>query len=412
MHVAIVAGSDAGHAFPAFALAERFAAAGDRATVYTGLNWSEAAARRGIDLAELPGLVAEEADDDSDAGDKLSIRAARMAQRLAPVLVAADVDLVVSDVITLGGGWAAQCCGLPWIELSPHPLYAPSRGLPPIGSGLAPGHGVRGRLRDTLMRAATSASIRKGLRQRAAARASIGLVADPDDAGAQPVARFVATLPGLEVPRPDWPADTHLIGPLLWEPTDEIFRRPPGDSPLVVLAPSTARTGAPDMVGVALQALAEVEAQTGIGVRVVVSGLHRPDDRDLALFGDPHGGDPHGGDSHGGDRITVGLARQDEVLEHADLLICGSGHGILAKAMSAGVPVVAVPGGGDQWELANRVQRAGAGRYVRPVTVDTMLESVRAVLEDPGHALAARRIGDSVADVVDPVIQAHRVLTR
>ena len=35
-----------------------------------------------------------------------------------------------------GGGMAAELLGIPWIELCPHPLYLPSRGLPPIGSGL------------------------------------------------------------------------------------------------------------------------------------------------------------------------------------------------------------------------------------------------------------------------------------
>ncbi|WP_439033080.1 glycosyltransferase [Gordonia terrae] len=393
MRVAIVAGSDAGHAFPAFALAERFAAAGDEATVYTSLDWSRAARRRGIDLAELPALRAEDADDDTDAGAKLSDRAARMAVPLAEHLRTSGADVVVSDVITVGGGWAAQLCGLPWVELSPHPLYLPSRGLPPIGSGLAPGRGVRGRLRDTLMRAATASSIRKGLRQRRDARRTIGLgEVDPE-----PSARLVATLPGLEVPRPDWPSDTHIVGPLVWEPTDEVFGRPVGDAPLVVLAPSTAQTGAPDMIGVALEALAA--SSLGLQVRVVVSGLRQPDDAALARFGD----------DAGADMLTSGLGRQDEVLAHADLLICGSGHGILAKAMMAGVPVVAVPGGGDQWELATRVDRAGAGRVVRPVTAAGLADAVREVLDGPAFAHSARGIGDTVADTVDPVAVVRRV---
>ena len=66
-------------------------------------------------------------------------------------------DLVVSDVITACGGLAAELLGLPWVELNPHPLYLPSKGLPPVGSGLAPGVGVRGGLRDAVMRALTRA---------------------------------------------------------------------------------------------------------------------------------------------------------------------------------------------------------------------------------------------------------------
>ena len=40
------------------------------------------------------------------------------------------------------------------------------------------------------------------------------------------------------------------------------------------------------------------------------------------------------------------LGRQDELLADADLLICGGGHGTVAKSLLAGVPMVVVPGGG------------------------------------------------------------------
>lgn len=123
-----------------------------------------------------------------------------MALELAPELALAEVDLVVSDVITLAGGWAAELIGIPWIELSPHPLYDQSCGLPPIGAGMDVGVGIRGRLRDAALRAMARPSLSTGIRQRRAARADIHLSRD-----AAPLARFVATLPGLEMPRPDWP---------------------------------------------------------------------------------------------------------------------------------------------------------------------------------------------------------------
>ena len=138
--------------------------------MFTGTQWYAAAGRRDIDIAELPELRPDDSDDDLDAGEKLSGRAARMAVRLAPVLASRRIDLVVSDVITVAGSWAAELTGLPFVELSPHPLYAPSKGLPPVGAGLTPGRGFRGRLRDTAMRAASNRSVALGVRQRAAAR--------------------------------------------------------------------------------------------------------------------------------------------------------------------------------------------------------------------------------------------------
>ncbi|MCX2965436.1 glycosyltransferase [Gordonia aquimaris] len=377
--VAIVAGPDAGHAFPAFALAERLTAAGIEAVVYTGARWCADAGTRDVRVEVLPGLAALPTDDDTDAGAKLSHRAARIASALAPILTTTCVDLVISDVITVGGAWAAELAGVPWIELSPHPLYRASAGRPPIGAGLEPGVGRVGRLRDTAMRAATARSVRSGERQRARSRATIGL----SGPSGEPIARLVATLPALEVWRPDWPADTHLIGPLLWEPTDVVFDRPVGDGPVVLVAPSTAVTGAADMVSTSLAALTGELAD--LSVRVVVSALQIPD-----------GVEPTA-------QVTVGTARQDEVLTDATLAICGGGHGMLAKALKAAVPVVTVPGGGDQWELANRVRRQGSGVLVRPLDVGSMAAAVRQVLSDPGFAAAAAQASGSAREVADPV---------
>lgn len=380
--VAIVAGPDPGHAFPAFALAEKLAAQGMSYTVWTGPRWRDLAASRGLDVAELPGLHAEATDDDDDAGAKLSGRAARMAIALAPVLAARGTELVISDVITVAGLWAAELCGIPAIELSPHPLYAPSRGLPPVGSGLAPGHGVRGRLRDVVLRAASNTSVRVGERQRAAARRGIGL----PTASPRPVPRMIATLPALEVARPDWPADTHLIGPLLWEPTETILTPPEGDGPVIMVAPSTAVIGAEDMVSQTLAAVRELAVR--MPVRVVISSL----DSSYAV-----------GSQAGGPPVVAGLARQDLLLASADVVVCGGGHGMLAKALSAGVPVVTIPGGGDQWELANRVARQGSGVIVRPVDSHAIGIAIASVLDDPDYANAAERAARSAVDVIDPV---------
>jgi UDP:flavonoid glycosyltransferase YjiC (YdhE family) len=74
-----------------------------------------------------------------------------------------------------------------------------------------------------------------------------------------------------------------------------------------------------------------------------------------------------------------------------------------AEALLAGVPVVVVPGGGDQWELANRVVRQGSARVVRPLSADTLIAGVTEVLSNPGYRQAARRAGDSIVRVADPV---------
>lgn len=374
MRVAVVAGPDPGHAIPAIALCLKLVAAGDDPVLFTGDRWLEPARSAGLVARRLKGLAPRPEDDDLDAGARIHARAAYISTELLPDLGAMLPDLVVSDILTAGGGMAAERLEVPWVELSPHPLYSPSRGLPPIGSGLAVGEGVQGRLRDALMRAATGRSIRQGLRQRSQARVGVGLPAtDPG-----PAARLIATLPALEVPRPDWPEGAHVVGPLLWEPTTDVLDPPPGDGPLVMIAPSTAHTGAEGMLETALAAL------DGTGVRVVASMLDAPPS-DLP------------------DWARAGLGRQDLLLGQASVSVCGGGHGMLAKTLLAGVPAVTVPGGGDQWELANRADRRGSALIVRPPTAQTLREAVLRILGDSSFTQAAARAAATAGEVADPV---------
>lgn len=379
MRIAVVAGPEPGHAFPALALCLRLSAAGDSPVLLTGVRWIGTARDAGIDVVELAGLDPTEFDDDTDDGAKIHARAARMAALNAPILRELAPNLVVSDVITACGGMAAELLGIPWIELDPHPLYLPSKGLPPIGSGMAPGVGVRGRVRDSLMRRLTARSIGAGLRQREEARAGIGLPG-PDPG---PLRRLIATLPALEVARPDWPAEAVVVGPLHFEPTDAVLDIPPGDGPLVMVAPSTAVTGTRGLAELALSELIPGETLPS-GARVVVSML-----ADGGLSVPPW--------------ATAGLGRQDILLQAADVVVCGGGHGMLSKALLAQAPLVVVPGGGDQWELANRVVRQGSGRLIRPLTGRALVAEVNEVLSSPRYRHAAQLAGASIADVVDPV---------
>jgi UDP:flavonoid glycosyltransferase YjiC (YdhE family) len=229
------------------------------------------------------------------------------------------------------------------------------------------------------MRAFTARSVRAGGRQRMQARQGIGL--PTEDPG--PRRRLIATLPALEVPRPDWPAEAVVVGPLHFEPTSAVLEVPPGDGPVVVVAPSTASTGTAGLAELALEHLIPGETLP-VGSRLVVS---RMVGNDVAV-------PPW---------AVVGLGRQDELLRTADVVVCGGGHGMLSKTLLAGVPMVVVPGGGDQWELANRVVRQGSARLLRPLSADALIAGVTGVLSDPGYRQAARRAGDSIARVADPV---------
>jgi len=108
---------------------------------------------------------------------------------------------------------------------------------------------------------------------------------------------------------------------------------------------------------------------------------------------------------------AVGAGRQDRLLAQARVAVIGGGHGMLAKTLAAGVPAVLVPGGGDQWELANRAARQGSAVIVRPLSPEALNAAVHQVLEDPRFANAATRAAESLATVTaDPVEVCRRVL--
>ena len=140
MRVAVVAGPDPGHAFPAIALCLRFLAAGDTPTLFTGVEWLDTARGGGMDAVELAGLDPTAATTTPMPARRSTSgpRGWRCSTRRGWATGAGPGGLRRDHGVRGAGGRTAR---LPWIELSPHPLYLPSKGLPPLGSGLAPGIG-------------------------------------------------------------------------------------------------------------------------------------------------------------------------------------------------------------------------------------------------------------------------------
>jgi UDP:flavonoid glycosyltransferase YjiC (YdhE family) len=406
LRVAVVAGPDPGHAFPAIALCVRLRAAAHAPVLFTSRRWLDRVGADGVAAAELPGVVAD-SEPDTDPGYRLHGRAARMAPALAELFGRYPPDVVVADTLTAAGGLAAELSGVPWLELVPHPLHHASVALPPPGSGLAPGRTPIGRARDAVLRRLHARSVALGRRQRAAARSSIGLPAE--DPG--PAHRLIATLWALEPARPDWPPRTDVVGPMHWEPAQADLPPPPGAGPLVLVSPSTATAGRPGLLPAALAAVQRLRA-TGIAdlrlAGTLLTGPGGPGSRDPAGQ-DPGGRDPGGRDQGGRDGslpswAVVGAGRQAPLLAEAAVVVAGGGHGMVAKTLSAGLPLVLVPGAGDQRELARRAARLGAAVVIeRPLRTDRLARAIGRALTDADLRSAARAIRHSGGPYADPV---------
>lgn len=359
MRVALVTGPDPGHLVPVAGAAVQLRDAGHDVVVVTGDRWATPLARDGLAFLPLPMIAAEPGD--GDLGYRLHHRPVQMAPPLVAALRGLGLDLLVADTLTRVGGVAAAMLDLPWAELIPHPLPDPSVALPPFGTGWEP----RPR-RDRRFAARHAASRALGERQRQAALATAGL---PD---APPVRRLVATLPALEPPRPDWPPGATLVVPPTWEPAGTDLPLPPGDAPLVLAVGTT--------------------ASHREGVDLLAATLGASDGR-WRVASPRFGAPPPGLPTWAG----AGPGRLAPLLEAANVTVSPGGHGMVVAALRAGVPLVLVPGPGDQKETAARTARLGAAvRLDRPRK--RLLRKAIGDLVDPRRGAlateAARRAGD------------------
>lgn len=361
-HIAVVAGPDPGHAFPCLALASALVRRGHRVTYASGLRHAPAAEDAGCRFVELPLLAPTDRDD--DMGHRLWGRAAEMAPPLADLLHDDVPDLIVADVLTRAGAFAAELLGRPWVELSPHHLMDPDPKVPPVGLGRQPARTPWRRLDDARIRRLQQRSLEEGRGMERRVRRRVDLPPE----GGRPLARLLATLPGLEYPRRDWPADTHVVGAMEFDPPWPPLPPPPGEAPLVVVTDSTASTAGSSLATTALEALRPTE------LRVVVTTGR--DDLDV-WPGAVAGRGPHG-----------------PLLDEAAVAVGPGGHGFVGKALVRGVPLVVVPGVGDQRETAARLRWSGAGLAVSPnrLSARRLRWAVLRAVHDPRYREAARRL--------------------
>jgi UDP:flavonoid glycosyltransferase YjiC (YdhE family) len=96
---------------------------------------------------------------------------------------------------------------------------------------------------------------------------------------------------------------------------------------------------------------------------------------------------------------VVKAAPHSAVLREAALAITHAGHGVTIKSLAAGVPLVCLPMGRDQLDIAARVVHAGAGVRLEHTAAPTEIASaVEQVLGEASYREAAERIATTIAE--------------
>jgi UDP:flavonoid glycosyltransferase YjiC (YdhE family) len=99
------------------------------------------------------------------------------------------------------------------------------------------------------------------------------------------------------------------------------------------------------------------------------------------------------------------------LLPHMSAVVSHGGHNTVCETLAHGLPLVVAPIRDDQPIIADQVTGAGAAVRVRfgRVRTEELSGAIRAVLDDPRYAAAARRVRDSFAAAGGAVAAADRL---
>ncbi|HEX7058668.1 MAG TPA: nucleotide disphospho-sugar-binding domain-containing protein [Solirubrobacterales bacterium] len=370
LRVLVAAFGDPGHVFPAISLGRALAGRGHEVVVET---WEER--REAVEGAGLGFTAAEEyrmfPPPEPDSAD--GRHAAEAARALLPLLEEMRPHVAISDILTLAPALAAEKAGVPLATLIPHLYPSIEPGLPFFSMGLQPPRTPLGRGIWRLGQHGLNIGLEHGRRDLNKQRARLGLApVQRFHGGISPALALVATFPQLEYPR-RWPAGVEITGPMTFEVPHPEIDLPPGEEPLVLVAPSTAHDSDNRLVRTALKALAEEP------VRVVATTNRVKPQWPIEV-------PPNA--------VLVDWLSYSQLMPAASLVISHGGHGTVARALGAGTPVLVCPFTGDMSETAMRVSWAKVGLSVpwRLCEPRPLRWAARRLLADPSFAECAGRL--------------------
>lgn len=328
-----------------------------------GMRFEAAPEYKVFPTADTPGLKPYQA-------------AVRAARETVPLIEEFEPDAVVADILTVAAGLAAELAGVPWASLIPHVLPTPEPGFPPYSIGARLPRTRAGSLMWRAFDPLLQGGLRQGVVELNGARGRLGLPPINEvHGGLSRQLTMVATYPQLEYPRGSWQPWQRIVGPLLWEqPYDEV-ELPPGDDPLVLVAPSTSQDPEQRMLRAAMEGLADQP------VRVLGTTNRREPPEPIPVPSNAR---------------MVDWVSYAKTMPRCDVVVCHAGHGTVARSLASGVPLVACPAAGDMGENSARVGWAGVGVPLprRFVTARGVRLAVQKVLSNPGYTARARELSE------------------
>jgi UDP:flavonoid glycosyltransferase YjiC (YdhE family) len=361
---------DPGHAFPMIALGCALAARGHEVTLQTWERWRAPIEAEGLKFAPAPEYHVFPSGPEPLDFYEAVVHATR---DTLPLVAELKPEVVVADILTLAPALAAELQHIPCATLIPHVYPQGELGMPIYSIGARLPHTALGHAFWRATHRLLDNGLQLGRTQLNRTREQVGLQPVTHvHGGTSRELALVATFPQLEYPRA-WSDGVHIVGPLMWEPPAADVELPPGDLPLVLVAPSTAQDPEHRMLAAALRGLADAP------VRVLATWNRRLPPRSLPVPNNAR---------------LVEWVSYSRTMPLCDVVVCHAGHGTLVRALSSGCAVVACPAVGDMNENAARLDWAGAGvrvphRFISPRPIRLAVERA---LDEPSIRARAREL--------------------
>jgi MGT family glycosyltransferase len=361
---------DPGHAFPIIAVGRALRARGHEVVLQTWARWQDDVEREGMTFAASPQY---DVCPTLERPLKPYEAVVRAAAEMEPLVRSVAPDAVVADILTLAPALAGEIAGVPVATVVPHVDPRTFRGQPPYSMGARLPRTAIGRRLWRSFEPVVDKGLELGRGELNETRRRLGLAPLPHvHNGISRQLCLVGTFPQLEYPRRAWSDNTHVVGPLLWEPRfAEDVALPPGEGPVILVAPSTVHDGDHRLLRATLEGLADEP------VRVLATYNRRVPDPPIEVPGNAR---------------LVEWISYARTMPRCDVVVCHGGHGTVVRALASGCVVVACPAAGDMNENAARVDWAGVG-----VRVPRRLVAPRSLRLAVGRAVGEPRLAANAA---------------
>jgi UDP:flavonoid glycosyltransferase YjiC (YdhE family) len=289
----------------------------------------------------------------------------------------------LTDSALFGSVLAAEAARIPCALLSPTISLRPLSGVPPIGSGLPAPDTPKARLEVEAANYEFVALMNEWLPMLNEARASLHLAPSGHvlELFDRPARFLIAMSAAFDFPADLLPGNVRYIGPLLdssdWsEPWSSPWSYG-SDRARALISFSTTNQDQADVLQRTVNAIGRIDIDAVATLGPALDGVSLQARENVRLLPSA----PH-----------------DAVMKEVSLVVTHGGHGTVSRALSHGLPLLVMPFGRDQDDIAARVEGRGVGLTLPLTASETEIAAaIMRLLEEPQFRIAARRLGDIIA---------------